>query len=58
MSAPAGRDRPSGTTARTVAQAKVNLFLRVLAREATATTSSRRCSAASSSEMTWSFERT
>ena len=34
MSAMAGRDRPSGTTARTVAQAKVNLFLRVLAREA------------------------
>jgi 4-diphosphocytidyl-2-C-methyl-D-erythritol kinase len=34
MSNPAGRDRPSGTTARTVAQAKVNLFLRVLAREA------------------------
>jgi len=34
MSAAAGRDRPSGTTARTVAQAKVNLFLRVLAREA------------------------
>jgi len=34
MTATAGRDRPSGTTARTVAQAKVNLFLRVLAREA------------------------
>ena len=30
----AGRDRASGTTAHTVAQAKVNLFLRVLAREA------------------------
>src|SRR5262245_16387174 len=34
MTATAGRDRASGTTARTVAQAKVNLFLRVLAREA------------------------
>jgi len=34
MNATVGRDRPSGTTARTVAQAKVNLFLRVLAREA------------------------
>jgi 4-diphosphocytidyl-2-C-methyl-D-erythritol kinase len=34
MSNAAGRDRASGTTARTVAQAKVNLFLRVLAREA------------------------
>ena len=34
MNATAGRDRPSGATARTVAQAKVNLFLRVLAREA------------------------
>ena len=34
MNAMAGRDRPSGTTARAVAQAKVNLFLRVLAREA------------------------
>src|SRR6478672_1553650 len=33
MNATAGRDRPSGTTARTVAHAKVNLFLRVLARE-------------------------
>jgi 4-diphosphocytidyl-2-C-methyl-D-erythritol kinase len=33
MNATAGRDRPPGTTARTVAQAKVNLFLRVLARE-------------------------
>jgi 4-diphosphocytidyl-2-C-methyl-D-erythritol kinase len=33
MSVP-GRDRPSGATARVVAQAKVNLFLRVLAREA------------------------
>ena len=33
MTNPTGRDRPSGTTARTVAQAKVNLFLRVLARE-------------------------
>jgi len=33
MTATAGRDRPPGTTARTVAQAKVNLFLRVLARE-------------------------
>jgi len=33
MNATAGRDRPSGTTARTVAQAKINLFLRVLARE-------------------------
>ena len=34
MTATAGRDRASGTSARTVAQAKVNLFLRVLAREA------------------------
>ena len=34
MNATAGRDHPSGRTARTVAQAKVNLFLRVLAREA------------------------
>ena len=34
MTAMAGRDRPSGTSARTLAQAKVNLFLRVLAREA------------------------
>jgi len=33
MNATAGRDRPSGTTARTEAHAKVNLFLRVLARE-------------------------
>ena len=33
MSVTADRDRPSGTTARTVAQAKLNLFLRVLARE-------------------------
>ncbi len=33
MNVTAGRDRPSGTTARVVAQAKVNLFLRVLARE-------------------------
>lgn len=35
MSGTAGRDRPAGSTARTIAQAKVNLFLRVLAREAT-----------------------
>ena len=35
MNATAGGDRPTGRTARTVAQAKVNLFLRVLAREAT-----------------------
>lgn len=35
MTGTAGRDRATGTTARTVAQAKVNLFLRVLAREAT-----------------------
>jgi 4-diphosphocytidyl-2-C-methyl-D-erythritol kinase len=34
MNATAGRGHPPGTTARTVAQAKVNLFLRVLAREA------------------------
>jgi 4-diphosphocytidyl-2-C-methyl-D-erythritol kinase len=34
MTATAGRERPPGTTARTVAQAKVNLLLRVLAREA------------------------
>src|SRR5689334_6916409 len=34
MSVTAGRARAPGTTARTVAQAKVNLFLRVLAREA------------------------
>ena len=34
MTVTADRDRRSGTTARTVAQAKVNLFLRVLAREA------------------------
>ena len=34
MSQLAGRDRASANTARTVAQAKVNLFLRVLAREA------------------------
>src|SRR5262245_8589530 len=34
MNAPAGHERPSRTTARTLAQAKVNLFLRVLAREA------------------------
>src|SRR5215831_4697736 len=34
MTAMAGRDHPSGTSACTVAQAKVNLFLRVLAREA------------------------
>jgi len=34
MNATAGRDRPARTIARTVAQAKVNLFLRVLAREA------------------------
>ncbi|HEX6050381.1 MAG TPA: 4-(cytidine 5'-diphospho)-2-C-methyl-D-erythritol kinase [Gemmatimonadaceae bacterium] len=34
MSAPASRDLPRGATARTIAQAKVNLFLRVLAREA------------------------
>ena len=33
MTAPAGRDRPSGTIARTSAQAKINLLLRVLARE-------------------------
>jgi 4-diphosphocytidyl-2-C-methyl-D-erythritol kinase len=35
MNGAAGRDRRAGATARTVAQAKVNLFLRVLAREAT-----------------------
>ena len=34
MTASAGRDRPVPATARAVAQAKVNLFLRVLAREA------------------------
>src|SRR5690348_3324263 len=34
MSARAPGDRPAGPAARTVAQAKVNLFLRVLAREA------------------------
>jgi len=34
MTVTAGGDRPAATTARTVAQAKVNLFLRVLAREA------------------------
>src|SRR5215510_3694251 len=34
MTTTAGRDRASGTWARTLAQAKVNLFLRVLAREA------------------------
>jgi len=34
MNGTAGRDRPAGRTARAVAQAKVNLFLRVLAREA------------------------
>ena len=33
-SVPVGEERPSGATARTLAQAKVNLFLRVLAREA------------------------
>jgi 4-diphosphocytidyl-2-C-methyl-D-erythritol kinase len=35
MSGTAGRYRPAGSTARTIAQAKVNLVLRVLAREAT-----------------------
>jgi 4-diphosphocytidyl-2-C-methyl-D-erythritol kinase len=35
MSGTAGPHRSAGATARTVAQAKVNLFLRVLAREAT-----------------------
>jgi 4-diphosphocytidyl-2-C-methyl-D-erythritol kinase len=34
MTGTAGRDHPAGRTARTVAQAKLNLFLRVLAREA------------------------
>lgn len=34
MTDPAGRDRPVPAAVRTVAQAKVNLFLRVLAREA------------------------
>jgi 4-diphosphocytidyl-2-C-methyl-D-erythritol kinase len=34
MSTSAGGAHPSGTVARTVAQAKINLFLRVLAREA------------------------
>ena len=35
MNGTAGRDRSAGSTARTIAQAKVNLLLRVLAREAT-----------------------
>jgi 4-diphosphocytidyl-2-C-methyl-D-erythritol kinase len=35
MSGTPARDRPAGSTARTIAQAKVNLFLHVLAREAT-----------------------